>query len=380
MRFWKNKGKQWRKQWFLENGSTFLKELIAGCNGKTNPIRSYSSDQILKATNGFDPSHYVTSDLYYTWFTGTIEDRSYMIKMYPEEKVRGDGDGIGAVYNDIVISARVTNHSNFLKLLGCCLEFPSPVLVFENAENGALGHQGGIGSKDTELLPWVVRLKVAKEIANAVTYLHTEFPRIIVHRNITPMNVFLDKNWTAKLSDFSLSLTLPEGKSQMEDQVLGWPGYLDPSYLHTSIVTEYADVYSFGIFMMVLLIGRHGMAPRSDVRFIDIRNYVRGLEEKGEFVETIFKVGVRDIVEAERSQVDKFVERMFRCCEKSVEKRPKMINVAKELKRIERSLVDTPACLRFYQYVLWTRIGDELCQVPKIFDSLICMLLDRREG
>lgn len=72
----------------------------------------------------------------------------------------------------------------------------------------------------------------------------------------------------------------------------------------------------------------------------DIRNYVRGLEEKGEFVETIFKVGVRDILEA---QVDKFVELMFRCCEKSVEKRPKMIDVAKDLKRIERSLVDTPA-------------------------------------
>ncbi|XP_020881906.1 non-functional pseudokinase ZED1-like [Arabidopsis lyrata subsp. lyrata] len=157
------------------------------------------------------------------------------------------------------------------------------------------------------------------------------------------MNVFLDENWTAKLSDFSLALTLPEGKSQMEDQVMGWPGYLDPSYLHTNIVTEYVDVYSFGIFMMVLLIARHSMAPRSDMRFIDIRTYVRGLQEKGEFIETIFKVGVRDIVEAKRCQVDKFVDLTFRCCEKSVEKRPKMIDVAKELKRIERSLDDTPA-------------------------------------
>ncbi|CAL9245999.1 unnamed protein product [Arabidopsis halleri] len=230
---------------------------------------AFSSDQLLKATDD------------------SIEDRSYMIKMSPEEKVRGDGDGIGAVYNDIVISARVTNHSNFLKRLGCCLKFPFLVLVFEYEENG--GHQGGIGSKDTEFLPWDVRLKVAKEITNAVTYLHMEFPRIIVHRNVTPMKVFLDENWKAKL---------------------------------------------------------HGMAPRSDMRFIDIRTYVRGLQEKGEFIETIFKVGVRDIVEAKRCQVDKFVDLTFRCCEKSVEKRPKMIDVAKELKRIERSLDDTPAGLR----------------------------------
>ncbi|CAF2046992.1 unnamed protein product [Brassica rapa] len=292
MKFWRNKGKERRKQWFLDNGSTFLKELIAGCNGKTNPIRSFSSDQILKATNGFDPSRYVTSDLYYTWFTGSIEDRSYMIKMYPEEKVRGDGDGIGAVYNDIVISARA-NHINFLKLLGCCLEFPCPVLVFEHAENGALGHQGGIGSKDT-------KLKVAKEIASAVTYLHTEFPRIIVHRNITPMNVFLDKNWTAKLSDFSLALTLPE--------------------------------VSNGRQILLIYIRLLGLMCASSIY------YVRGLQEKGEFTETIYRVGVRDIVEAERFQVDKIVELAFRCCERSVEKRPKMIDVAKEFKQIQRSL------------------------------------------
>ncbi|CAH8263577.1 unnamed protein product [Arabidopsis lyrata] len=342
MNLWRNnKGKQRRKQWFLDNGSIFLKELIAGCNGQTNPIRSFSSDQILKATNHFDPSLYVTEDLYYTCFKGTIEDRSYIIKRFPEEKVRGDGDGVRAVYNDIVISARVTNHTNFLKLLGCCLEFPFPVLVFENAVNGALGHQGGIGSKDRTFLPWDIRLKIAKEIANAVTYLHTAFPRIIVHRNITPMSVFLDENWTAKLSDFSLSLTLPEGKSQMEDLVMGWPGYLDPSYFHTSIVTEYADVYSFGIFMMVLLIGRPGKVPRSDVRFIDIHRYVRVLQENGEFIETIYQVGVRDITVSERMKVDAFVELAFKCCERSIENRPKMIKVAKELKRIERSIVST---------------------------------------
>lgn len=89
--------------------------------------------------------------------------------------------------------------------------------------------------------------------------------------------------------------------------------------------------------MMVLLIGRHGMSPRSDVRFIDICSYVRGLQEKGEFSDTIYRVGVRDIVEAERSQVDMFVELTFGCCERSVYKRPKIINVPMEPKRIARS-------------------------------------------
>lgn len=112
---------------------------------------------------------------------------------------------------NIVISARVSNHNNFLELLGCCLEFPLPVLVFEYAEHGAMDEQGGVCSDNRQQqLPWSVRLKITKEVANAVTYLHSAFPRIIVHREIKQTNVFLDKNWTAKLSDFSFSISLPD--------------------------------------------------------------------------------------------------------------------------------------------------------------------------
>ncbi|KAG2312338.1 hypothetical protein Bca52824_023895 [Brassica carinata] len=49
----------------------------------------------LGPTNGFDPSRYVTSNLYYPWkldHTCKIEDRSYMMRMYPEDKVTRDGD------------------------------------------------------------------------------------------------------------------------------------------------------------------------------------------------------------------------------------------------------------------------------------------------
>lgn len=119
---------------------------------------------------------------------------------------------------------------------------------------------------------------------------------------------------------------------------MGWPGYLDPCYFHTSIVTKYADVYSFGIFMMVLLIGKPGMGPQSDVRFINIRRYVRVFQETGE---TIYQVRVREISVSERLKMDVFVELAFRCCERSIENRPKMIEVAKELKTIERSIVAT---------------------------------------
>ncbi|CAF2048322.1 unnamed protein product [Brassica rapa subsp. narinosa] len=96
----------------------------------------------------------------------------------------------------------VSGHNNFLKLLGCCLEFEYPVLVCEYAE----------------LIPYntpnlVMLIKMAKEIAVALSYLHTAFPRTMVHMDIQPSNIFLDSNGTAKLSGFCLCVSIPEGET-----------------------------------------------------------------------------------------------------------------------------------------------------------------------
>ncbi|XP_010427653.1 PREDICTED: non-functional pseudokinase ZED1-like [Camelina sativa] len=332
------KEKDKKKRLFLDNGSNFLRELIADCNGKSIPIRSFSPEEILKATNDFDSSCFVSQDVYYKWYRGEIEDRPYMIKRFSEDEITGHR--VDEVYNDIVLSARMSNHSNFLKLLGCCLEFPFPVLVFEFAEHGVLNQRGGVVVKGEEfLLPLSLRLKIGKEIANAVSYLHMAFPKIIIHRDVKPMHVFLDKNWTAKMSDLSFSISLPEGKSRIEaERVLGTFGYVDPLYHTTSVVTEYTDVYSFGICLLVIFTGKPAVITISDGDLQGILSYVRGLYENGKLDEVIDPMLMKDITSGQRLQVEACVVLALRCCERRDEDRPKMIQVAKELKRIETSL------------------------------------------
>ncbi|ESQ46577.1 hypothetical protein EUTSA_v10000211mg [Eutrema salsugineum] len=332
------------KSWFLENGSILLQELIADCNGKSVPLRSFSFDQILKSTKNFDSTCFVAFEGFHTWwYRGIIENRSYMIKRYLVDK--GTEHKVGEVYNDFVLSTRVSNHSNFLKLLGYCLESCYPVLVFENAEHGVLNQRGGVmvNLEEESLLPWNVRLKIGKEIANAVAYLHTAFPKITVHRDVKPTHVFLDKNWTAKLSGFSLSITLPEGKSKSSIvPVVGTSGFIDPLYRVTGSVTEYTDVYSFGVFLMVLLSGRPVFFTGSNRKREGILGYTKDLYENGQLDEVMDPVYptmmVKDITSGERLQVEACVVLALRCCEKRYEDRPKMIQVAKELKRIETSL------------------------------------------
>ena len=112
-----------------------------------------------------------------------------------------------------------------MKLLGYCLEFPVPVLVLENAKNGALNDQGGFGAN--EYLPWKIRLQVAKELANALKYLHTALSRPIIHRDIRPNSVFLDHDFVPKFGNYSLAITIPPDQSHSIDTVKGDLSHID---------------------------------------------------------------------------------------------------------------------------------------------------------
>ncbi|CAH8332170.1 unnamed protein product [Eruca vesicaria subsp. sativa] len=334
MEFWRRKKeKKNARKCFLENGSVFLKELIADCNGISNPIRMFSSDQISNATNNFDPNCSLPLNSSWSiWYKGVIEGRSYLIKRFTSRVVKDEENA----YNDIVLSARVSNHIGFLKLIGYCLEFPHQLLLFEDLEYRPLNHLGSLGHEVEPVLSWNVRLKIAKEVVVAITYLHTAFPRIIIHRDIKPTNVFLDKNGTAKLSDFSLAIALPEGKTWKLERVFGTFVYIDPIYQLTSIVTEYVDVYvfSFGIFMLVLLLGRQSLMAGSD-GYMDtdtsILDHVKGLRERGEHVE--FGGDLNDMRPVEMKML---LDLALECCEERKGDRPKMIVVAKQIKLIER--------------------------------------------
>ncbi|KAG5400544.1 hypothetical protein IGI04_015151 [Brassica rapa subsp. trilocularis] len=270
------------ERWFLENGSILLQKFTADCNGKSVPLRTFSSDQILKATNNFDSSCFIAFEGIHTWwYRGIIENRTYMIKRYLVDK-------------------------------GCCLESCYPVLVFENAEHGVLNQRGGVmvNWREESFLPWSVRLKIGKEIANALAYLHKAFPKITIHRDVKPTHVFLDKNWTAKLSGFSLSITLPEGKTKSATVPVVAGGNIQ---VHRSIVRCHSGK-------------REGVI-----------GYVKDLYEKDKLDEVIDTKMVKDMTSGQRFQVEACVALALRCCEKIDEYRPKMIEVAKELKRIQTS-------------------------------------------
>ena len=76
----------------------------------------------------------------------------------------------------------------------------------------------------------------------------------MLFRSIQPGNIILDENNVAKLIDFSLSMSIPEGQWHVQIfHICGKLGYTMPEYAHMGYLTENAGVYSFSVLILTLL-------------------------------------------------------------------------------------------------------------------------------
>lgn len=107
------------------------------------------------------------------------------------------------------------------------METQIPILVFESIELGTLADRIYRHRRHNfEPLPFRYRLKVAMELANAVAYPHAGFARPIIFMSATPWRIFFDEQNVAKLFDFSLFVSIPEGETHVDFQIAGTRGYI----------------------------------------------------------------------------------------------------------------------------------------------------------
>ncbi|XP_031376811.1 proline-rich receptor-like protein kinase PERK3 [Punica granatum] len=154
-------------------------------------------------------------------------------------------------------------HPNLVCLFGYCIEGGEQYLVYEYCPAGNLAQH--LLRKDSGLT-WDRRVKILRDCALALRYLHHFIDGCIVHRDIKLTNILLTENLEPKLSDFGLAKMLGMEESKVFTDVRGTIGYMDPEYMSNAKLTCASDIYSFGIVALQLLSGQKVIELDLDAR------------------------------------------------------------------------------------------------------------------
>ncbi|XP_058093675.1 leucine-rich repeat receptor-like serine/threonine/tyrosine-protein kinase SOBIR1 [Magnolia sinica] len=148
-------------------------------------------------------------------------------------------------------------HRNLLPLLAHVPRPDCHYLVYEFMKNGSLQDVLKQVSEGTRELDWPTRHNIAMGIAAGLEYLHMNHNPRIIHRDLKPGNILLDDNLEARIADFGLAKAVPDANTHVStSNIAGTAGFIAPEYYQILKFTDKCDIYSFGVVLVVLVMGK----------------------------------------------------------------------------------------------------------------------------
>lgn len=152
---------------------------------------------------------------------------------------------------------RKLRHENLIQIYELVDAGPSMAVVMEYLDGGNLSQRLGNGPV---AIPEVER--IAEALLNSLACLHREG---IVHRDVKPSNVLFDSEDVAKLADFGTLRPMSEaGELTATNLTVGTPAYMSPEQVRGSEPAPSSDLYSLGVTLYHLLVGKRPFEGGSD--------------------------------------------------------------------------------------------------------------------
>ncbi|KAL6006320.1 hypothetical protein ACLOJK_040367 [Asimina triloba] len=256
----------WLKGCFRQKGP--LEEELRSLELQTG---YFSLRQIKAATNNFDPANKLGEGGFGPVYKGTLSDGTKIaVKQLSAKSSQGNREFLNEIG---MISA--LQHPNLL------------LVIYEYMENNSLA-RALFGREEQRLeLDWPTRCKICLGIAKGLAYLHEESRLKIVHRDIKATNVLLDKDLSAKISDFGLARLHEEENTHISTRIAGTIGYMAPEYAMRGYLTDKADVYSFGVVLLEVISGTSNTSYMPKEDFIHLLDWACVLQEQGNLLELV---------------------------------------------------------------------------------------------
>lgn len=178
----------------------------------------------------------------------TLLDQVRAMKVMSE--VLAADEGFGQRFRAEAQNMARLDHPNVLSILEFFVERGQHCIVmpFIDGEplEACLRRSGPMAAPDAA--------RFALPILNALDFAHE---RGLVHRDVKPSNILLDRAGKPLLSDFGIALMLGEERRTRTGASIGTPHYMSPEQIfRPRLVDRRSDVYSFGCVLYEMLAGR----------------------------------------------------------------------------------------------------------------------------
>jgi serine/threonine-protein kinase len=140
------------------------------------------------------------------------------------------------------------------------LNHPNIITTFDCGEHEGLAYLAMELLEGTDLrsrmmkedIPAAEAVEIARQVAEGLAYAHE---RGVVHRDIKPGNIMINKRGQVKIMDFGLARMRAADHKTSTGMVLGTPRYMSPEQISGLPVDQRSDIFSLGIVLYEMLTG-----------------------------------------------------------------------------------------------------------------------------
>ncbi|CAN6372813.1 unnamed protein product [Urochloa humidicola] len=275
----KGKGSQDKGKMNVKNEDEALVWVVA----RSSEFMVYDLLQVLEATNNFSQDNKLGQGGFGPVYKGRFHDG---LEIAVKRLASNSGQGFREFKNEIELIAKL-QHTNLVRLLGCCSQGDERLLVYEYMPNKSLDFYI-FDEIQRVLLDWNKRLAIIEGIAQGILYLHKHSRLRVIHRDLKASNILLDHELNPKISDFGLakifSLDDTEGNTK---RIVGTYGYMAPEYASEGLFSIKSDVFSFGVLTLEIISGKKTSSFHQHGEFINLLGHAWQLWKDGLWLQLV---------------------------------------------------------------------------------------------